>query len=121
MTADAEHARTEAIRAEVRARYPTLAALPLDELAADTDRDIRALAPSIDSGQPVAQLDQLHRLVCGNQQALLHIADTVDLASAIALLILAPSVGLAIPIEIGVRVAVYIARDGVAVYCEGWN
>jgi hypothetical protein len=121
MIADAEDARAEAIRAEVRTRYPTLAAIPLDELAAATDSELRALAPSIDSGQPVAQLEQLHALVCGNQQSLLHIADTVDLASAIALLILAPTVGLAIPIEVGVRVAVYIARDGVAVYCKGWN
>ncbi|MBV9356202.1 MAG: hypothetical protein JO023_11820 [Chloroflexi bacterium] len=121
MPVDAEHARAEAIRAEVRARYPTLAAIPLQELAADTDRDLRALAPSIDSGRPVAQLEQLRALVCGHQQSLLHIADTLDLASAIALLILAPSVGLAIPIEVGVRIAVYIARDGVAVYCEGWN
>ncbi len=121
MTADAEHARAEAIRAEVRARYPKLAAMPLEALAADTDRNIRALAPSIDGGRPLAQLDQLHTLVCCNQQALLHIADTVDLASAIALLILAPSVALAIPIEVGVRIAVYIARDGVAVYCEGWH
>jgi hypothetical protein len=122
MTADAEHARADAIRAEVQAQYPELAALPLDDLAASIDSNLRALTPAIDSGQPIAQLEQLRALICGNQKSLLHIADTVDLASAIAMLVLAPTAGLAaIPIEIGVRIGVYVARDGVGVYCEGWN
>ncbi len=122
MTVDAERARADAIRAEVQARYPELAALPLDDLAASIDSNVRALTPAIDSGQPVAQLEQLHALICGNQQSLLHIADTVDLASTIAMLVLAPTAGLAtIPIEIAVRIGVYVARDGVGVYCEGWN